>query len=241
MKLKELPCAVSPAAPREAFLLLQRIEDRKMKRGWWGGEKIRPEQCSTTVATTTPKHAQETGAFQKWERERESENERKREHEAKERLFILSQTRVPRKSGIKIEPIVVNLWSVGLHGKREKGRIIPMSALSLFCQKRKSSPGEGRVLRLTRCLHSADIPLPPRHSRRPPSVNRPKGSVTPSDVNVRSQQCLLAVRCCGCQVFNYQPFPPAPDPTASTLTDLMHMQASTSLAFWRGWGLKQKK
>lgn len=33
MKLKELPCAVSPAAPRKAFLLLQRIEDRKMKGG----------------------------------------------------------------------------------------------------------------------------------------------------------------------------------------------------------------
>lgn len=59
MKLKELPCAVSPAAPREAFLLLQRIEDRKMKGG---GEKILPEQCSTTVATTTPKRAQEKGA-----------------------------------------------------------------------------------------------------------------------------------------------------------------------------------
>ena len=240
MKLKELPCAVSPAAPREAFLLLQRIEDRKMKRGWWGGGENPPRTMQHNSSDNNTKARSGKRSLPKM-RERERERERKREHEAKERLFILSQTRVPRKSGIKIEPIVVNLWSVGLHGKREKGRIIPMSALSLFCQKRKSSPGEGRVLRLTRCLHSADIPLPPRHSRRPPSVNRPKGSVTPSDVNVRSQQCLLAVRCCGCQVFNYQPFPPAPDPTASTLTDLMHMQASTSLAFWRGWGLKQKK
>ena len=41
------------------------------------------------------------------ERERDCENER--EHEAIERLFILSQPRVPTESGIKIEPIVVNL------------------------------------------------------------------------------------------------------------------------------------
>lgn len=32
-----------------------------------------------------------------------------REHKAKERLFILSQPCVPTESGIKIEPIVVNL------------------------------------------------------------------------------------------------------------------------------------
>lgn len=38
---------------------------------------------------------------------RDCENER--EHEAMERLFILSQHRVPAESGIKIGPIVVNL------------------------------------------------------------------------------------------------------------------------------------
>lgn len=41
------------------------------------------------------------------ERARDCENET--EHEAKERLFILSQLRVPTESGIKIGPIVVNL------------------------------------------------------------------------------------------------------------------------------------
>lgn len=35
--------------------------------------------------------------------------QKRREQEAKERLFILSQPRVPTESGIKIEPIVVNL------------------------------------------------------------------------------------------------------------------------------------
>lgn len=59
MKLKELPCAVSPTAPREAFLLLQRIEDRKMKGG--RGRKS-PTNNAATVATTTPKRAQEKGA-----------------------------------------------------------------------------------------------------------------------------------------------------------------------------------
>lgn len=60
-------------------------------------EENPPEQCSTTVATTTPKHAQK------------KEPAKMREQEAKERLFILSQPRVPTESGIKIEPILVNL------------------------------------------------------------------------------------------------------------------------------------
>lgn len=90
MKLKELPYAVSLTAPRKAFLLLQRIGEEEKENP--------PKQCSTTTtAATTAKHTQ---------RERDCEM---RAHEAKERLFILSQPRVPTESGVKIEPIVVNL------------------------------------------------------------------------------------------------------------------------------------
>lgn len=94
MKLKELLHAVSLTTPRKAFLLLQRIEERKKRRG----KKENP-----------PNNA----AQQQWQqqqsilKERDCENER--EHEAIERLFILSQARVPTESGIKIGPIVVNL------------------------------------------------------------------------------------------------------------------------------------
>lgn len=42
-------------------------------------------------------------------RERERETVKMREHEAIERLFILSQPGVATESGIKIEPIAVNL------------------------------------------------------------------------------------------------------------------------------------
>lgn len=50
MKLKELLCAVSLTAPRKAFLLLQRIEKSKRKRG--KKEENPPEQCSTTAKHT---------------------------------------------------------------------------------------------------------------------------------------------------------------------------------------------
>lgn len=43
------------------------------------------------------------------ERGRERETVKIREHEAIERLFILSQPGVATESGIKIEPIAVNL------------------------------------------------------------------------------------------------------------------------------------
>lgn len=46
--------------------------------------------------------------------------ENEREHEAIERLFILSQLRAPTESGIKIGPIVVNVWSVSPHGKQKR-------------------------------------------------------------------------------------------------------------------------
>lgn len=94
MKLKELPYAISLTAPRKAFLLLQRIEERKKKKK----EENPPEQCRTTTEATTAKHTQ-----------KERETAKMREHEAIERLFILSQPHVPTESGIKIEPIVVNL------------------------------------------------------------------------------------------------------------------------------------
>lgn len=89
MKLKELPYAVSLTAPRKAFLLLQRIREEEKENP--------PKQCSTTTAAaTTAKHTQR-------------ETAKMRAHEAIERLFILSQPPVPTESGVKIEPIVVNL------------------------------------------------------------------------------------------------------------------------------------
>lgn len=95
MKLKEPSHAVSLTAPRKAFLLLQRIEERKKKKK----EENPPRTMQHNNSGNNSK------AYS--ERERDCENER--EHEAIERLFILSQPRVPTESGIKIEPIVVNL------------------------------------------------------------------------------------------------------------------------------------
>ena len=97
MKLKELSHAVSLTAPRKACLLLQRIEERKKK------EKKKRRKSPRTMQHNNS--GNNSKAYS--ERERDCENER--EHEAIERLFILSQPRVPTESGIKIEPIVVNL------------------------------------------------------------------------------------------------------------------------------------
>lgn len=94
MKLKEPLHAVSLTAPRKAFLLLQRIEERKKKK---------KRKSPRTM------HHNNSGNNSKVYPERARDCENEREHEAKERLFILSQLRVPTESGIKIGPIVVNL------------------------------------------------------------------------------------------------------------------------------------
>lgn len=73
-----------------------------------------------------------------------------REHEAIERLFILSLPGVATDSGIKIEPIAVNMRSVSPRGKQRRREIqsesgiIPMRSLSVFCQKRKALQGKGK-------------------------------------------------------------------------------------------------
>lgn len=89
MKLKELSHAVSLTAPRKASPPSPENREKKKRE-----KKIPPAR--------TMQH-NNSRAYS----ERESENER--EHEATERLFISSQPRVPTESGIKIEPIVVNL------------------------------------------------------------------------------------------------------------------------------------
>lgn len=65
-------------------------------------EEAPPQQCRTITTVTTAKHTNRT-------REGERETVKMREHEAIERLFILSQPGVATESGIKIEPIAVNL------------------------------------------------------------------------------------------------------------------------------------
>lgn len=87
MKLKELLRVVSLTAPRKAFLLLQRIEERKKKKR---EKKIPPNN------TAQQQRQQQQSVLRK---RRHCENERERE--AIERLFILSQPRVPTENVLK--------------------------------------------------------------------------------------------------------------------------------------------
>lgn len=152
-----------------------------------------------------------------------------KEHEAIERLFILSQPGVATESGIKIEPIAVNLWSVSPRGKqrereiqrqreREKERegYNSHEVSVSFLSEEKGSPGKEKVLRrrLADCLHWASISLSP--SVTVLSTTHPNGSVmTSSGVNREACRGLIQSEgLCGaegaggsdrCQRFNYQP------------------------------------
>lgn len=193
MKLRELPGTVSPAAPRKASLLLQRIGEER--RGWEREKKNgRGKSPPPTMQNNNNSHNSKIHSEREGERERD--RVKLREHEAIERLFILSLPGVATDSGIKIEPIAVNMRSVSPRGKqrrreiqseREWERYNSHEVSVSFLSEEKSSPGKGKVLshRLTDCLHRTAIPsLHPPLCHRPPFTTHPNGAVmTSSGVN----------------------------------------------------------
>lgn len=116
--------------------------------------------------------------------------------------------------------------------RRERENNSHELSVTFLSEEEKLSRGKESSQTDTLFTFGADIPLVPRCSCRPPSVNGPHAAVmTSSGVNSGASRGLVGVQCCGCQVFNYQPSSPAPNPTASMLTDLTHAQACGSLPF----------
>lgn len=125
MKQRALPGAVSPAAPRKSIptSLENRGRERERERKKRMEEENPPsQQCRTITTVTTAKHTLK-GRAQEREGKRERDGVKMREHEAIERLFILSLPGVATDSGIKIEPIAVNMRSVSPRGKQRRREI----------------------------------------------------------------------------------------------------------------------